>query len=225
MSSFGLYNTQLRKKDIVALAVVRVSNGYFPVLECIPTVRKKDFVFLARVRVSSQYFPILDCLSYSCARKRSWLTLWLGLAVGIFQFRNVYRTVRKMDFVFLARVRVSSLYFLALDCISHSCARKRSWLSLWLGLAVDIFQLWNVYRTVRKKDFVFLARVRVSSPYFPVLDCISYSCARRRSWLSLWLGLAVDIFGLWNVHRTVRKKDFVFLARIRVSSQYLPVLD
>ena len=35
-------------------------------------------------------------------------------------------------------------------------------ISLWLGLAVDIFQFWNVYRTVRKKDFVFLARVRVS---------------------------------------------------------------
>ena len=51
-----------------------------------------------------------------------------------------------------------------------------------------------MYRTVRKKDFVFLARVKVSSPYFPVLDCISYSCARRRSWLSLWLGLTVDIF-------------------------------
>ena len=72
--------------EVVALAVVRVSSGYFPVLECIPTVRKKDFVFLARVRVSSQYFPILDCISYSCARKRSWLTLWLGLAVDIFQF-------------------------------------------------------------------------------------------------------------------------------------------
>ena len=55
--------------------------------------------------------------------------------------------------------------------------RRSSCFSLWLWLAVDIFQLWNVYRTVRKKDFMFLARVRVSSPYFPVLDCISYSCA------------------------------------------------
>ena len=141
------------------------------------TVRKKDFVFHASVRFRSQYCPVFDCILYSCARKSSWLSLWLGLAVGIFQFRNVYRTVRKMDFVFLARVRVSSQYFLVLDCISHSCARKRSWLSLWLGLAVDIFQLWHVYRTVRKKDFVFLARVRVSSQYFPILDCISYSCA------------------------------------------------
>ena len=59
---------------------------------------------------------------------------------------------------------------------------------------MDIFQLLNVYRTVRKKDFVLLASVRVSSQYFPVVDCITHSCARKRSWLSLWLGLAVDIF-------------------------------
>ena len=90
---------------------------------------------------------------------------------------------------------------------------------------MDIFQFWDVYRTVRKKDFVFLARVRVSSQYFPVLDCILYSCARKRPWRSLWLGLAVDIFQFWNVYRTVRMKDFVFLARVRVSSQYFPVLD
>ena len=181
----------------MALAVVRVSSGYFPVWNVYRTVRKKGFVFLARVRASSQYFQDMDCISYSCARKRSWLSLWLGLAVGIFQFWNVYLTVRKKDFVFLARVRVSSQYFPDLDCISYSCARKRSWLSLWLGLAVGIFQFWNVYRTVRKKDSVFPARVSVSSQYFPV----------------------------WNVYRTVRKKDFVFLARIRVSSQYFPVLD
>ena len=211
--------------EVVALAVVRVSSGYFPVLECIPTVRKKDFVFLARVRVSSQYFPVLDCIAYSCARRRSWLSLWLGLAVDIFGLWNVHRTVRKKDFVFLARVRVSSQYFPILDCISHSCARKRSWLSLWLGLALDILQFWNVNRTVRKKDFVFLARVRVSSQYLPVLDCISHSCARKGSWLSLWLGLAVDILQFWNVYRTVCKKDFVFHARVRVSSQYFPVLD
>ena len=188
------------------------------------TVRKNDFVFLARVRVSSPYFPVLDCISYSCAIKRSWVSLWLGLAVDIFQFWNAYRTVRKNDFVFLARVRVSSQNFPVLDCILYSCARKRPWLSLWLGLAVDIFQFWNVYLTVRKKD-LFLARVRVSSPYFPVLDCMSYSCARKRSWVSLWLGLAVDIFQFLYVYRTVHKKDFVFLARVRVSSQYFPVLD
>ena len=91
------------------------------------------------VRVSSQYFPVLDCISCSCARKRSWISLWLGL-LDIFQFLNVYRIVHKKDVVFLASVRVSSPYFLVLDCISYSCARKRSWLSPWLGLAVDIFQ-------------------------------------------------------------------------------------
>ena len=67
----------------MAHAVVRVSSGYFPVLK---TVHNKDFVFLTRVRVSSQHFPVLDCTSYSCARRRSWLSLWLGLAVDIFQF-------------------------------------------------------------------------------------------------------------------------------------------
>ena len=89
---------------------------------------------------------------------------------------------------------------------------------------MDIFQFWNVYRTVRNNYFVYLARVRVSSQYFPVFYCISYSCAIKRSWLSLWLGLAVGIFQFWKVYRTVRKKDFVFLARVRVSSQYFPVL-
>ena len=231
------------------LARVRVSSQHFPVLDCISyscarkrswlslwlglaldifqflnvyrTVGKKDFLFLSRVRVSSQYFPVLDCISYSCARKRSWLSLWLGLALDIFQFWNVYRTVGKKDVVFLSRVRVSSQYLPVLDCISHSCARKGSWLSLWLGLAVDILQFWNVYRTVCKKDFVFHARVRVSSQYFSVLDCISYSCARKRSWRSLWLGLALDIFEFWNVYCTVHKKVFMFLARVRVSSRYL----
>ena len=102
---------------------------------------------LSRVRVSSQYFPVLDWVSYSCARKRSWLPLWLWLAVSIFQFWIVYHTVRNKDFVALARVRVSSLYF----------------------------AVWIVYRIVRKKDFVGLVMVRVSSQYFPILDCISYS--------------------------------------------------
>ena len=151
------------------------------------TVRKYVFAFLATVRVSSQYFPVLDCVSYSCARKRSLLSLWLGLAVDILQCWNVYRTVRKKDFVFLARVSVSSPYFSVLDCVSYSCARKRAWLSMWLGIAVDSLQCWNVYHTVRKKDFVFLARVRVSRQYFPVLCCVSYSSARKRSWLSLFL--------------------------------------
>ena len=60
-----------------------------------------------------------------------------------------YITVCKKDFV-LPGVRVSTSSFVL--CIIH-CARKRSWLSLWLGLAVDILQFWNVYRTVRKKAF------------------------------------------------------------------------
>ena len=73
----------------------------------------------------------------------------------------------------LAGVGVSSQYFPVLDCILYSCARKRSWLSLWIGLAVDIFQFLNIYRTVRKKDmFLSRVRVRVSSQYFPVLFCI-----------------------------------------------------
>ena len=35
ISTFGLCIIQLRKKQIEALAVVRVSSGYFTVLECI----------------------------------------------------------------------------------------------------------------------------------------------------------------------------------------------
>ena len=100
------------------------------------------------------------------------------LAVAIFQFWNVYRTVRKKEFVFLARVRVSSQYFLVSDCISYSCARKRSLLSLWLGLAVDIFQFWNVYRTA----------------------------ARSTSCISLGLELAVSIFQFLIVYHTVAQK-------------------
>ena len=129
--------------------------------------------------------------------------------MGSVQCWNVYCTVRKNVFVFLARVRVSNQYFTVLDCVSFSCARKRSWLSLWLGLAVDMLQCWNVYRTVRKKDFVFLARV--SRQYFPVFYCISYSRARKRSWLSLWLGLAVDIcsVGMYIVQYARRTSCYV----------------
>ena len=50
-------------------------------------------MFLARVSDISQYFPVMECVSYSCARKRSWVSLCLGLAVNIFQFWNVYHTV------------------------------------------------------------------------------------------------------------------------------------
>ena len=224
MFLFRIYVIQLRKKEIVVLAVGRVSSGYFPVWNVYRTARKKDFMFFASVRVSSQYFAVSDCVSYSCANKRSWLSLWLGLAVGIFQFWNVYRTVRKKYFVFLARVRVSSQYFPDLDCIPYSCARKRSWISLWLGLAVDIFQFWIVYRTVRKKDFMFLAVVRFSSHIFQFW--IVYRTVRKKDFVFLArVSVSSQYFPVWNVYRKVSKKDFVFLARIRVSSQYFSVLD
>ena len=111
----------------------------------------------------------------------------------------------------LAVVRVSSGYFAVLECISYSMQEGHSCYAV-----RDSSQGCN-NTTVRKKDFVFLARVKQS--VFPVLYCVSFSCARKRSWLSLWLGLAVDILQFWNVYRTVRKKAFVFLARVRVSSQ------
>ena len=44
----------MRKKEIVALAVVRVSSGYLQLCNVYRTVRKKVFAFLARVRVSNQ---------------------------------------------------------------------------------------------------------------------------------------------------------------------------
>ena len=82
-------------------------------------------MFLARVRVSSDFCPVFYCVSFSCARKRSWLSLWLGLAVDILQFWNVYRTVRKKAFVF----------------------------SLGLGLAVSNFQFWIVYHSVAQERY------------------------------------------------------------------------
>ena len=112
---------------------------------------KKDVLALVSVIGSSQYFPVLDCVSYSWTRKTSCLSLRLGLAVSIVQF---------------------GLYIV-------QTARRTSWLSLWLGLAVSIFQCLIVYRTECKKDFVGLVMVRVSSQYFPVLDCISYSTQDR----------------------------------------------
>ena len=137
-------------------------------------------MFLARVRVNSQYFPVLYCISYSCAIKRSWLSLWLWSAVDIFQFWNVYRTVRKKDFVFLARVRVSSHYFPVFDCISYSCARKRSGLSLWLGLAVAFFPSFWMY-------------------------IVQYA---RRTCFSLGLVLAVSIFQFWIVYHKVAQERY-----------------
>ena len=56
-------------------------------------LRKKDFLALARVRVISQYFQVLDCVSNRFARNISWLSLWLGLAVNISILGLLYNTV------------------------------------------------------------------------------------------------------------------------------------
>ena len=80
----------------------------------------------------------------------------------------------------LAVVRVSSGYFAVLECISYSTQEATSCFSLGLGLHSQNFQFWIVYHN---------------------------SCARKRSWLSQWLGLAVYILQCWHVYPTVRKKD------------------
>ena len=71
------------KKEIMALAVVRVSNGY-----------------------------VCSCVMYivQYARRTSCFSLGLGLAVSIFQFWIVYHTVAQERDVALAVVRVSSGY-------------------------------------------------------------------------------------------------------------------
>ena len=51
-------------------------------------------------------------------------------------------------------------------------ARRTSCFSLGLGLAVSIFQFWIVYRTVAQERDRCSRVVRVSSGYFPVLECI-----------------------------------------------------
>ena len=80
-------------------------------------------MFLARVRVSSDFCPVLYCVSFSCARKRSWLSLWLGLAVYICS--------------------------VGMDIVQY--ARRTSCFSLGLGLAVSNFQFWIVYHTVAQE--------------------------------------------------------------------------
>ena len=185
--SLVLYTIQLRKKEIVALVMVRVSCQYFQFGIVYRSERKKDFVALSRVRVSCQYF----------------------CSFGLYTIQ-----LRKKNALALASVRVSGQYFPLLDCVSYSCARKRLWLSLWLGLAVSIFQFWIVYCTVRKKDFMAFARVRVSSQYFQFGIVYHMSC------LSLGLGLAVSIFSLGLCIIQLRKKEIVALVMVRVSSQY-----
>ena len=83
--------------------------------------------------------------------------------------------MRKKDIVALVMVRVSCQYFPVFGLYIVQYARKTSWLSLGLGLEVSIFSLGLYTIQLRKKDVLALARVRVSSQYFPVLDCISYS--------------------------------------------------
>ena len=83
-----------------------------------------------------------------------------------------------------------------------------SWLSLGLGLVVSISSLGLYTLQSRKKDALALARFRVSSQYFPVLDCVPYSYARRLSWLSLGLGLAVSISQFLIVYHTVTQEGF-----------------
>ena len=67
--------------------------------------------------------------------------------MDILQFWNVYRIVRTKDFMFLTR----------------------------LGLAVRISTFGLCIIQLRKKQIEALAVVRVSSGYFTVLECISYS--------------------------------------------------
>ena len=74
-------------------------------------------------------------------------------------------------------VTVSKQYFPVFGLYIVQYARRTSWLSLGLGLAFSIFSLGLNTIQLRKKDVLALARVRVSSQYFPVLDCVSYSCA------------------------------------------------
>ena len=141
-------------------------------------------------------FPVLDCISYSCARNRSRLSLWLGLAVDISQFWNVYRTVGKKDFMFITRVRVS--------------------------LSISSFGLYIIQ--LRKKEIEALAVVRVSRFFFRFGRYI-VEYARRTSCFSLGLGLAVRIsnFGLYIIQ--LCKKEIVALAVVRFSNGYFTVLE
>ena len=101
---------------------------------------------------------------------------------------------------------VSSQYFTVLDRVSYSCTLKRSWLSLWLGLAVSIFQFWIIHRTVRKKDFVALARVGFSSQYFQF--GIVYHTVRRQDVLALARVRVDSISQFWIVYHTVAQERY-----------------
>ena len=192
---------------------------------CIIQLRMKEIVALVTVRLSSQYFPDFGLYIIQYARRTSWLSQGLGLAVSIFSLGLHTIQLRKKEIVALVMVRVSRQYFPVWDCINYRTVHKKDFVALARVRVISrYFPVWNcIYNTLRKKDALALTGVRVSSQYFLVLDCVSYSCARKRSWLSLWLGLAVSILQFWIVYRTVCKMDFVALARVRVSSQYFQV--
>ena len=72
------------------------------------------------------------------------------------------------------------------------------------------------YSYARKKDVLALPRVTVSRQYFPVFGLYIVQYAERRtSWLSIGLGLAIQYFQF----------GIVALVMVRVGSQYFPVLD
>ena len=123
-----MYTIQLRKKDVLAFARVRVSSQYFTVLDCVSysCAREKEIMALVMVRVSRQYFPVFGLYIVQYARRTSWLSLGLGLTFSILSLGLNKIQLRKKDVLTLARIRVSSQYFPVLDCVSYSCARKRS---------------------------------------------------------------------------------------------------
>ena len=87
-----------------------VSN--FPVLDCVSyQLREKEIVALAVVRVSSGYCAVLECILYSTQKWTSCFLLGLGLAISIFPFSIVYHIIcaRKRSLL-SAVVRVSNGY-------------------------------------------------------------------------------------------------------------------
>ena len=182
------------------------------------------------VRVSSQYFPILDCISYSTQEGLRGSRFGQDQQVSIFSLVLSAIQLRKKYVLALDRVSVSSQWLSlglapVLDCVSYSWAIKKSCLSLQLGLVVRIFQFGIVYRTVRTKQVVALVMVRVSSQYFPVLDCISYStqegCPGSRQ--SQGQQSVFPSFGLGIIQ--LSKKATMAPVMVRVSSPNFPVLD
>ena len=70
-----------------------------------------------------------------------------------------------------------------------------------------------------KKAIMAPVMVRVSSPNFPVLDCISYSTQEVFVALAMVrVSSQYFPFGLYTIQ--LRKNDVLALARVRVSSQY-----